>query len=161
MAPRSYGKPADLALNVWVKLARAYQTIGRHAGEDIRSHGLTQPQFGVLDVLGHRGPLTLGEIARKRLISGGNTTVIVDHLEALGFVERRPCPDDRRVIYVRLTARGRRLFDTIFPRHAETVARLMSALTEPEQERLAFLLKKLGLSLPQAKAQDHRRSGRA
>ena len=48
----TYGRKTDLALAMWVKLARASATFGRLAGKDIEQYGLTHPQFGVLEMLG-------------------------------------------------------------------------------------------------------------
>jgi MarR family 2-MHQ and catechol resistance regulon transcriptional repressor len=141
---RKYGRKTDLALSLWVKLARAYATVGKRTLADIRSYGLTQPQFGAVESLGHLGEITLGELSRKSLSSCGNMTVVVDNLEKEGLVRRRHCTEDRRVIYVRLTPKGRKLFSAIFPRHARCITGLASVLTEEEQEHLAGLLKKLG-----------------
>ena len=101
----SYGKKADLALSMSVKLARAAATFAQCTQEDIRRYGLTLPQFGALESLGHLGRITLGELSKKQLTSGGNITVVVDNLEKEGLVERQPCKEDRRVIYVALTER--------------------------------------------------------
>jgi len=144
---KRYGKKVDLALSLWVKLARASSTFARHTNEDIRSYGLTLPQFGVLESLGHLGRITLGELSRKQLSSCGNITVVVDNLEREGLVERSHCKEDRRVIYVHLTQKGETLFTQIFEKHAAHVAGLASVLTEEEQEQLGRLLKKLGLAL--------------
>ena len=144
---KKYGKKADLALAMWVKLARAFATFQKRAVDDIRTYGLTQPQFGVLESLGHLGPMTLGELSRKTLSSCGNTTVVVDNLEEESLVERRPSKKDRRAIFVQLTPKGKKLFGDIFMKHAEHVTRLASVLTETEQEELCKLLKKLGLAL--------------
>ena len=139
-----YGKRADLALALWVKLARAFAVFNHRTAEHIRTFGLTQPQFGAIEVLGHKGPLTLGELCRKRLVSGGNMTVVVDNLERDGLVERVRSTEDRRAIVVRLTPKGKSLFDKIFTQHADFVAQLASALTQQEQAELGSLLKKLG-----------------
>jgi MarR family 2-MHQ and catechol resistance regulon transcriptional repressor len=144
---RKYGKKADLALSMWVKLARAFTTFGKRSLDNIRTFGLTEAQFGALECLGHLGPMTIGELCRKQLVSGGNMTVVVDNLGKLGFVERMRSEDDRRVILVRLTAKGKKLFDEIFEKHAEHIAGLASVLTEQEQKELARLLKKLGIAL--------------
>ncbi len=144
---KHYGTKIDSALSLWVKLARAHATFAKLTDENIRSFGLTQPQFGVLECLGHLGSLTLGELCRKQLVSGGNMTVVVDNLAKDGLVERIPSTKDRRSIQVRLTAKGRKLFDEIFIKHANCIGGLMSVLTDREQEDLAYLLKKLGTSL--------------
>jgi MarR family 2-MHQ and catechol resistance regulon transcriptional repressor len=148
-ATRRYGKKADLALDTWVKLARAFSVFDHKTIEHIRTVGLTQAQFGVLETLGHKGPLTLGELCRKQLVSGGNMTVVVDNLERGGLVGRIRSREDRRSIVVQLTAKGRHLFDRIFPQHAEHVAMLASVLTEHEQVELGSLLKKLGVGITQ------------
>lgn len=148
---RRYGKKADRALGMWVKLARAFSVFNKHTTEDIRRYGLTQAQFGIIESLGHLGFMTLGDIARKQLSSCGNTTVVVDNLERTGLVERRHCKEDRRAVYVHLTPKGKRLFDDIFHQHAQVVQRLASVLTKTEQEHLSALLKKLGLALKESK----------
>ena len=142
-----YGKKADLALTMWVKLARASTTFGRLAGKDIEQHGLTQPQFGVLEMLGHLGPLTTGDIVKRMLVTGGCVTVILDNLEKEGLVERIRSSKDRRVVTVKVTSKGESTFTSIFRKHADRVAVLASVLSEEEQIHLSALLKKLGLSL--------------
>ncbi|HEY4613762.1 MAG TPA: MarR family transcriptional regulator [Bacteroidota bacterium] len=144
---KRYGNKADRALSMWVKLARAASTFSRLTCEDIRRYGLTPPQFGALETLGHLGPLPLGALCRKQLVSGGNMTVVVDNLEKEGLVERIPGAKDRRVTLVQLTAKGKKQFDKIFTQHARRVAELASVLTEQEQEELGRLSKKLGIAL--------------
>lgn len=144
---KHYGRKADLALSMWVKLARAAATFGKATQENIRTFGLTVPQFGALETLGHLGPLTIGELCRKQLVSGGNMTVVIDNLEKDGLVERARTEDDRRVVHVKLTAKGQRLFDTIFADHARFVAETASVLTESEQQELGRLARKLGTAL--------------
>jgi MarR family 2-MHQ and catechol resistance regulon transcriptional repressor len=132
---------------LWIKLARATSTFGKLAGDNIRSFGLTEPQFGVLECIGHLGPLALGELSRKRLVSGGNITCVVDNLEKDGLVERVHSSEDRRTIVAQLTPKGKKVFDETFVGHAEFITELASVLTEHEQEQLSHLLKKLGLGL--------------
>lgn len=144
---KQYGRRADVALSMWVKLARAASTFGHKTYENIREFGLTPPQFAVLETLGHLGPLLMGELTKKQLVSGGNTTVVVNNLVRQGLVERMVCKDDRRATYVQLTGKGRKVFRQIFPRHAAFVAKTASVLTEAEQKDLGMLLKKLGTGL--------------
>ncbi len=144
---KQYGKKIDSALSMWVKLARAHSTLSKLTDENIRSFGLTTPQFGVLECLGHLGPMTIGELCRKQLVSGGNMTVVVDNLTNIGLVERIPSKDDRRAIVVQLTKKGKKLFNEIFIRHADFVASTVGVLSDKEQSELSVLLKKLGKGL--------------
>ena len=144
---KRYGKKADLALGMWVKLARASATFGRLTNVDIQSYGLTQPQFSVIEALGHLGPMKMGSFCSKLLTSGGNITVVIDNLEKEGLVERVACPGDRRATNVQLTSKGQKLFNDIFEKHAQFVAKLASVLSEQEQMQLSNLLRKLGTTL--------------
>lgn len=144
---KRYGRKADLALTMWVKLARASTTFGRLTAKDIDQYGLTQPQFGVLEMLGHLGPLTIGDIGKRMLVTAGCITVILDNLEKDGLVERIRSGEDRRVINVQLTAKGQATFKRIFRKHAKRVTELASVLKEEEQAQLSDLLKKLGFGL--------------
>jgi MarR family 2-MHQ and catechol resistance regulon transcriptional repressor len=152
MPTKHYGPRATAALDLWVKLARASAAFSHRTHEHIRTFGLTGSQFGALETLGHKGPLTVGELCRKQLVTGGNMTVVIDNLEREKLVERVRSETDRRVILVHLTEKGKALFDDIFPKHAEHVAILASALDPSEQRNLARLLKKLGLALQQREA---------
>jgi MarR family 2-MHQ and catechol resistance regulon transcriptional repressor len=142
--PSSTSSPESPALKLWVVLARAYQAIERHAAAHTAEHDLTLAEFGVLEALYHKGPLLLGEVQRKLLISSAGITYVVDRLERKGFVERRPCPNDRRARYAALTRKGRSLIERVFPQHAEHLQQVLSGLSPREQEQASALLRKLG-----------------
>jgi MarR family 2-MHQ and catechol resistance regulon transcriptional repressor len=144
---KKYGKKADLALSLWVKLARASSIFSRLTAADIQTYGLTPPQFAVIETLGHLGPMKMGSFCSKLLTSGGNITVVIDNLEKDGLVERVPVPEDRRAITVQLTTKGEKLFAEIFAKHAQFVTKMASVLDESEQVQLSALLKKLGIAL--------------
>ncbi len=144
---KQYGKKIDRALSMWVKLARAHDTMSSLADRNIAGFGLTTPQFGALECLGHLGSMTIGTLCKKMLVSGGNMTVVIDNLEREGLVERVRDSRDRRKILVRLTSKGKDLFNTIFIKHAEHIAEIASVLTAEEQEKLGQLLKNLGKQL--------------
>ena len=134
------------ALKLWVVLARAYSAIASEVEKDIGRHELTTTEFGILEALHHKGPLLLGEIQRKVLVTSGGITYLVDRLVAKGLVKREPSPDDRRARYAVLTPAGARLIGRIFPPHAQFLTEVMSTLTPEEQTVATTLLRKLGLS---------------
>ncbi|MGE5314783.1 MAG: MarR family winged helix-turn-helix transcriptional regulator [Acidobacteriota bacterium] len=144
---KKYGKKADHALALWVKLARTHSLMLRLSARDISRYGLTQPQFAVIEALGHLGPMKISVLGAKMLVTGGNMTIVIDNLEKSGLVQRVRCIDDRRATTISLTEKGEELFSSIFPQHAEFVADTLSVLTDKEIEELSALLKKLGLKL--------------
>jgi MarR family 2-MHQ and catechol resistance regulon transcriptional repressor len=101
----------------------------------------------VLEALYHLGPLSLGELADKLLVTGGNVTYVMDRLEEQGLVDRERSPEDRRVIQAKLTSAGRARIIEVFPGHAEYVAAVAGQLDGEEQEQLRTLLKTLGMGI--------------
>src|SRR5205807_2347513 len=90
--------------------------------------GLGTTEFGVLEVLYHKGELPVCEVQRRILVESSSTTYVVDKLCDRGLVRRRPSAADRRVTLLALTPPGRRLIARIFPAHAAAMRRAVAAL---------------------------------
>ena len=140
------------ALKLFVVLSRAHGAVAACADADIERHGLTATEFAILEALHHRGPLLLGDLQRKILVSSGGVTYLVDRLEKRGLVERRPCAEDRRARYAALTPAGHELIERIFPDHARAIAQAVSGLSRAEQLAATELLRKLGTAAEAATA---------
>ncbi len=134
------------ALKLFVVLARAKRAIDERVEESLGTHGLTHTEFAILEALYHKGPLLLGEVQRKILVSSGGITFLVDKLADRGLVERRLCATDRRARYAALTRKGEALMGEIFPAHAEAIREAMAGLSRAEQKEATALLKQLGLA---------------
>ncbi len=147
--PDAHEAPLDetstAALRLWVIMSRAHAAIAAHASADVGRHGLTLAEFGILEALYHRGPMLLGEVQRRILVSSGGITFLVDRLTAKGLVERRTCEADRRARYAALTPAGTELVARIFPEHAAMLTQVMEGLTVDEQATAADLMRALGL----------------
>ena len=133
-----------MVLGTYVKLMRAANSARNYASRSLSGAHLTPTQFAVLEALYHLGPMSLSDIARKVLTTGGNLTMVVGNLEKLGLARRQSCPEDRRVLIVALTAKGKTLLRDIFPRHAAAIVEFLGVLSPEEQERLGDLCRKLG-----------------
>jgi MarR family 2-MHQ and catechol resistance regulon transcriptional repressor len=132
------------ALKLWVVLARAFDAVDRHSRASIARFGLGTTEFGVLEVLHHKGELPVCEVQRRILVQSSSTTYVVDKLVKRGFVRRRPSQRDRRVILLALTAAGRRLINRIFPPHANAMRQAVCALPARDQAQAVRLLRVLG-----------------
>jgi DNA-binding MarR family transcriptional regulator len=95
-------------LKMWIRLLGVTRASERHLREFLRvEHGTTLPRFDVMAALWRRREgLTMSELGRLLLVSGGNVTVIVDGLEREGLVIRAHSSADRRTVAVSLTERG-------------------------------------------------------
>jgi MarR family 2-MHQ and catechol resistance regulon transcriptional repressor len=133
------------ALKLWVVLSRAHAAVAELVRRNVAARGLTVSEFAVLEVLYHKGPLHLGDVRRKILVSSGGITYLVDRLEGRGLVERRACPEDRRASYAALTPAGEALIAEIFPAHADALAEAVAGLDPEETVGATDLLRTLGL----------------
>ena len=143
-ATRTWSDEEERALRLWIALARCYVTFSRAVACKVAEYDLTAPQFGVLEALYHVGPLSLGDLAEKLLVTGGNVTYVMDRLEAQDLVSRERSGDDRRVVRAHLTTKGRGTIEAVFPGHVEFVRGLVDNLDPADQDTLRDLLKKLG-----------------
>ncbi|MBD0382186.1 MarR family winged helix-turn-helix transcriptional regulator [Paenibacillus sedimenti] len=134
----------DDSLDLYIALSRAGQWVNAHADRDIRQHGLNRTEFGVLELLYHKGAQPIQQIGGKVLMSSGNITYVVDKLEKKQFVLRRTSTEDRRLIYAEITDKGKQFIEEVFPGHAEVIHQAMAGLTNEEKRACSQLLKKLG-----------------
>lgn len=96
---------------------------------------LTPQQGLLLRELDHSGPLSLSEVGRRYEGAQSSVSEIVARLARLGFVHKRPSPEDRRAVRVAITARGRAVL--MFWRGVMQAKHraLFEALDDDEQER--------------------------
>jgi len=123
------------------RLARHLDLARRTAFE---RHALELWEFDVLAALRRAGEpyqLSPGALVTQTLVTSGTMTNRIDRLEAGGLVERRPAPDDRRGVLVRLTATGRTRVDAALEDLLEVERGLLAALETSERAQLAALLR--------------------
>lgn len=138
-------KEQKRALNAFIKLVRAAQSVSGRVESAFGGIGLTVSQFGALEALYHLGPLNQKTLAGKILKSTGNITMVVDNLEKRGLAERVRDEQDRRHYSVRITNKGSALISSFFPGHVDRIVAQMSALTRAEQDEIGRLCKKVGI----------------
>lgn len=136
------------ALNTYIKLIRAAESITSRLNARILKNGLTESQFGILEALYHIGPLCQRDLASKLLKSGGNITMVIDNLEKQGMVRRERGEKDRRFFTVHLTEKGKSLIEEIFPEHLNAIVDEMNLLNEKEQHEFQRMCKLIGLGNP-------------
>lgn len=136
----------DESLKLWIVLARAYGAIAAHVEAEVARNELTSTEFGILEALHHKGPMLLGEIQKKILVTSGGITYLVDRLVTKGLVKRQECPKDRRARYAVLTPAGSALISGIFPAHAQVITKAVAGLSARERAEATKLMRKLGLA---------------
>lgn len=137
------------SLRLWLRLLGCSTTIEKKARSMlVDCFGTTLPRFDVLAGL-NRAPdgLTMGELSKFLLVSNGNVTAIVGRLVAEGLVTRAQDRADRRILRVRLTAKGRRDFRAIAAGHEKWIDDLLAGLSDGDIETLLTGLSRLRESI--------------
>src|SRR6201984_1940842 len=116
------------APRLWLVLARAYGSMVNYIEASLTAQGLGLSDFMVLEVLLHKGPLTISAIGEKVLLASASMTSAIDRLEKRDLVKRRNCDKDRGVRYVDLTDCGKKFIEEIFARHEIDLEAVTTAL---------------------------------
>jgi len=135
------------ALKLYVVFSRAYRAVSEADKTEIRKYGLSQSEFAVLELLYHKGPQPIQQIASKVLLTSGSMTYVVSQLEKKGFVKRVVCEKDRRIFHVELTNTGNTLIGEIFPAHEMFIYNMFRVLRDEDPEKFMNQLKMLGKSI--------------
>ena len=102
--------------------------------------GVSMTHMHVMWLLQHHGDLPMHRMAELLDVSFSNATGIVDRMEERGLVERIRVPDDRRVVLVRIAARGLEALDEMEAVKQDRLLGILSHLDEPQLERVAAAL---------------------
>src|SRR4051794_11519916 len=130
--------------HVWLVMMKAMRALTRYAAAGIGETGLGLSDFGVLEVLLHKGPLPVNTIGPIVDLTPGSISTAVDRLFAKGLVSRVESAEDRRVRIVALTPPGKALIDSAFRKHSGQMRRVFSELSPEELRGLETALKKVG-----------------
>jgi len=136
-------RPEEAKLHTWLELAKTFQRISRGVVTVLNDHDITLPQFDVLATLRFNDGATQQELAERLLVTKGNVCGLIDRLEALGWVERRPDREDARANRLHVTSAGRAKLAKVLPAHDRQVLKALQALTAEDVKSLRRLLNKL------------------
>lgn len=120
-----------------------YTESRRITKELARRADLTGPQLTVVKMLEQIGELSLSELSERIRAQNSTVTGIIDRMEREGLVTRERSKEDRRVVYIRLTAKGRKLADEIPVEPWEIFRSALETLTASETRELVKILGKV------------------
>lgn len=140
-------KRETAALDTFIKLTRASETLRSKLRLSLDAYGLSESQFAALDALYHLGSLSQKELGSKLLRSGGNITMVVDNLEKNGYALRKRGRKDRRFFIIELTNKGKKKFEEVLPGQVDLITGMFNVLNKTEQKELQKLCRKLGRAI--------------
>jgi DNA-binding MarR family transcriptional regulator len=131
-------------MHVLSRVTRLARHLDRARRSAFAAHDLEPWEFDVLSALRRSGrpyELSPGQLLHETMVTSGTMTNRVDRLADKGLVERRPDPDDRRGVLVRLTRRGLARVDAALEDLLDREQTLLQGLSARERQTLARALK--------------------
>ena len=108
-----------------------------------REYGLTGPQLTVVKILEQLGDLSLSSLSSRIRAQNSTVTGIIDRMERENLVVRARSTEDRRIVLIRLTEKGRRLAGRIHIEPMEIFRRALDDLPRKDIEELFRILRVL------------------
>lgn len=130
------------AIKLWLRMLACTTRVESVVRNRLRSEfETTLPRFDLLAQL-EREPdgLTMGELSKRLMVTGGNVTGVTDQLESEGLVKRTSRANDRRAFTVQLTPAGKRQFRRMAAVHEQWVIELFAGWTAEQKSQVYDLL---------------------
>jgi MarR family transcriptional regulator, 2-MHQ and catechol-resistance regulon repressor len=141
----SLAVPSDISgVHIWLILMKAYRALAYQAEQSIVGLGFCFSDFATLEVLLHKGPHSVTEIAHRIGLTAGSMSIALDRLERRGLIRRHAHPTDRRNRVIHLTGAGKKLIENAFQEHASVMEEISKSLSPEQRAVLIELLKRLG-----------------
>jgi MarR family 2-MHQ and catechol resistance regulon transcriptional repressor len=128
---------------LWRAFVNTYKTLHRAVDKNLEPVGMRTQEMRLLFTLKRLGDSPMSVLADEQVVTQASITGIVDDLEGRGMVERRRSTEDRRVVNVGITRKGRDALEHALVRHREYIDELMSDLTDNEAGELSAVMEKL------------------
>ncbi len=122
--------------------AKLFNQISK-SGRTLAGVSISMSQLKALLAFHDDRDYSMGELSKNALVKMPSMTEMVDRLEGSGILERMRDPDDRRVVKVRMTEKGRSQHKELIDKRRDEMCRLFAQLPDKDQKDLAHSLKKV------------------
>jgi DNA-binding MarR family transcriptional regulator len=146
--------PASRAVEIIDALAPLLAQQRRTWAARCQAHGISIVGFQVLAVLEMHGALPMSRLAEEIGVALPNATGIVSRMADRGLIERQSRANDRRVVLIALTERGRQLIGEMEAIRRARTTRLIAELSDAQQERLLGCVRDLHVAARRLAARD-------
>jgi DNA-binding MarR family transcriptional regulator len=143
------GSGDHAALRLWLRMLACTTQIEAEIRRRLRERfGISLARFDYLAQLyRYKEGMKMRELSRFLMVTGGNVTGLTDDLANEGLVVRESSPGDRRAWIVRLTAKGRKQFETMAREHEGWILELFAGLDASAVQQLHGQLGRLRVHL--------------
>lgn len=128
-------------------LNRTSATYTNEMADAMRAIGLDQTQWRILGILGDRDESPVSDIARRGVIKISTLTRMLERMEKSGLVTRKPWPEDKRIIRVSLTEKGRSTLTQAYAIGASIYRAASKGVSAEEMDVFMDVLKRIRANL--------------
>ena len=126
-----------------VKIFNDILTIEQSALQDTQYKDISVTEVHTIEAMGMYEAHTMSEVAYDLKITVGTLTTAVNNLVKKGYVERKRIEEDRRVVLIQLTKRGKMVYRIHEKFHSDMIKETIDGMTEKEEDILVNSLEKL------------------
>ena len=132
---------ADFAQKMNQIMPEIMKGFARRQNNDVYKGKITLPQLLILELLSRQGASKMTDLAKFMKVTTAASTGIVQRLVLLGYVQREYDQSDRRIIRIKLSAKGRELVKKINQQRTQSVTKIFSQISENDRgEYLRILM---------------------
>jgi DNA-binding MarR family transcriptional regulator len=144
LAAEVQAPPAGPETRAYLDLLHTHGSITTRSADLYKGHGLTEQQYHVLRVLAEAGPdgLSCFELSERLPTPAPDVTRLIERLQRARLATRRRCAEDRRVVRLELTDRGRCVLRKLGPVLARFHRDRLAHMSQQELDLLTRLLRK-------------------
>lgn len=124
------------------KIRNISKYLNEYTKDHLKCYNLTLGRFHVLRVIIESQPVSMGEIHEELHMANSTVTVIVDYLNEAGLVKRKRDTEDRRVVLLEITEKGREIMESLLNKRQDFMKKALLDMKDSAEE-LAQLLEKL------------------
>ena len=128
-------------------LQRIMKVLHAQGRKALAEEKLTFPQYYALSLLSKKGFWKMSDLKKDLLITGPGATGIADHLVKKGWAKRSRSRQDRRIVNIEITDKGKRVIERVFRQRQDYLASILKRIDEGKKDLLMKGLEIFALSL--------------
>ncbi len=106
---------------------------------------LSVTEIHTIEAIGMYKPRTMTEVSVELNITLGTLTTAIGHLVRKGYVDRKRSEQDKRIVFIKLTKRGKLAYRIHGKFHSDMIKQAIGGLNEQQEEILVKSLEKLNI----------------
>jgi DNA-binding MarR family transcriptional regulator len=140
---RTITSTTDLEDEIIANFREAFAELRCLGSERMHRADMSMSHFHLMSMLDRHGSMTMSRIAELLGVSVSNATGLIDRIEERGLVERTRVPEDRRVVHVQLTDKGRQTLHEVELFKEDMIHGILNRLDERQLRRVAMAMSDL------------------